>query len=358
MYESLGRVRRQGRARQAPSPTPASSSPTAISIPRAHSFTNRLINEKGEHQRPPPGLGQSRRRLQQHHPVRPLADRPLRIHIPADATVPVTVTATVNYRRFDQHFMDFGMACQAALSACPSSTWSRTSHPQPWRQRRHHSRPAATTTSGCAGITTASPCSMRSSMPTASMPSSTSPSCAPTTPTPPPTSPSPISSGRSTTSPAPIYKALTSPRTTPAPSTTSLWCNATRATSTTPSPICSKSSPSSRVPRRPPRARLLLLPAAQIRRSPRRVRVLQSIDPDDLAAHYNLSIVYRRLGMKDKASHEAAVFADQKDDPTASTYALEFLRKHNEIASESVPWHVHSDFAPKQQIQGVLPSAQ
>jgi len=74
---------------------------------------------------------------------------------------------------------------------------------------------------------------------------------------------------------------------------------------------------------------------------------LQSIDPDDLAAHYILSIVYRRLGMKEQASREAATFADQKDDPTASTYALEFLRKHNEIASESVPWHTHSDFAPE-----------
>ena len=68
---------------------------------------------------------------------------------------------------------------------------------------------------------------------------------------------------------------------------------------------------------------------------------VQSIDPDDLAAHYNLSILYRRLGMKDKASVEAARFADQKDDPTANTYALEYLRKHDEIAAESVPWHVH-----------------
>jgi Flp pilus assembly protein TadD len=70
---------------------------------------------------------------------------------------------------------------------------------------------------------------------------------------------------------------------------------------------------------------------------------VQSIDPDDLAAHYILSIVYRRLGMKDKAAREAAAFADQKDDPTANTYALEFLRKHPEITAESVPWHVHSN---------------
>ena len=68
---------------------------------------------------------------------------------------------------------------------------------------------------------------------------------------------------------------------------------------------------------------------------------VQSIDPDDLAAHYNLAILYRRTGLKDKASAQAAYFADQKDDPTASTYALEYLRKHHDIAQESVPWHVH-----------------
>ncbi len=71
--------------------------------------------------------------------------------------------------------------------------------------------------------------------------------------------------------------------------------------------------------------------------------LVQGIDPDDLAAHYNLSILYRRLGMKSEAAAEAAKFADQKDDPTANTYALEYLRKHNEIAAESVPWHTHSD---------------
>ena len=70
-------------------------------------------------------------------------------------------------------------------------------------------------------------------------------------------------------------------------------------------------------------------------------QALQAIDPDDLAAHYNLSILCRRLGMKEQAAKEAAYFADQKDDPMASTFALEYLRKHNEIANESVPWHTH-----------------
>ena len=70
---------------------------------------------------------------------------------------------------------------------------------------------------------------------------------------------------------------------------------------------------------------------------------VQSIDPDDLAAHYILSIVYRRLGMPKEASREAAAFSDQKDDPTANVYALDFLRKHPEVTAESVPWHVHRD---------------
>jgi tetratricopeptide (TPR) repeat protein len=68
---------------------------------------------------------------------------------------------------------------------------------------------------------------------------------------------------------------------------------------------------------------------------------LQAIDPDDLAAHYSLAILYRRLGEKQKAAIESAKFADQKDDPTASTYALVFLSKHPEVASESVVWHTH-----------------
>ncbi|MGA9673201.1 MAG: tetratricopeptide repeat protein [Terracidiphilus sp.] len=68
---------------------------------------------------------------------------------------------------------------------------------------------------------------------------------------------------------------------------------------------------------------------------------LQAVDPDDLAAHYQLAILYRRLGEKTKASIESQKFADQKDDPTASEYALIFLRKHPEVASESVVWHTH-----------------
>jgi tetratricopeptide (TPR) repeat protein len=68
---------------------------------------------------------------------------------------------------------------------------------------------------------------------------------------------------------------------------------------------------------------------------------LQAIDPDDLAAHYQLAILYRRTGDKVRATIENAKFSDQKDDPTASEFALQFLGKHPEVAAESVVWHTH-----------------
>ena len=70
---------------------------------------------------------------------------------------------------------------------------------------------------------------------------------------------------------------------------------------------------------------------------------LQGIDPDDLAAHYNLAILYRRTGQKERAYEQAALFATKEVDPGAPTYSLDFLRKHPEISTESVPWHMHKD---------------
>lgn len=74
-------------------------------------------------------------------------------------------------------------------------------------------------------------------------------------------------------------------------------------------------------------------------------KALQAIDPDDLAAHYNLSILYRRMGLKAKAAEEAAMYTTKRIDPGAPTYSLDYLRKHPEISTESDPWHVHSDKA-------------
>ena len=72
-------------------------------------------------------------------------------------------------------------------------------------------------------------------------------------------------------------------------------------------------------------------------------KALQAIDPDDLAAHYNLAILYRRMGMKKQAAEEAALYTMKRIDPSAPTYSLDYLRRHPEISTESVPWHVHTD---------------
>jgi tetratricopeptide (TPR) repeat protein len=79
---------------------------------------------------------------------------------------------------------------------------------------------------------------------------------------------------------------------------------------------------------------------------------LQRIDPDDVTAHYNLAVLYRRMGMKKEASEQAALFATKQIDPGAPTYSLDFLRKHPEISTESVPWHMHSDPLPGSTAQG------
>jgi tetratricopeptide (TPR) repeat protein len=71
-------------------------------------------------------------------------------------------------------------------------------------------------------------------------------------------------------------------------------------------------------------------------------QALQAVDPDDLAAHYNLAILYRRLGMKKEAAHESAQYAMKYIDPGAPTYSLDYLRKHPELRIESVPWHLHA----------------
>lgn len=69
-------------------------------------------------------------------------------------------------------------------------------------------------------------------------------------------------------------------------------------------------------------------------------KILQ-IDPEDSGSHYNLMLVYRKLGMNEQARAEAKIFQDLKDDPGALPIASEFLRRHPEMKGESVPFHVH-----------------
>ncbi len=75
-------------------------------------------------------------------------------------------------------------------------------------------------------------------------------------------------------------------------------------------------------------------------------QALQAIDPDDVAAHYNLSLLYRRMGMKREAAKQAALYATKVIDPRAPTYSLDYLRKHPELGIESDLWHLHTDIVP------------
>lgn len=72
-------------------------------------------------------------------------------------------------------------------------------------------------------------------------------------------------------------------------------------------------------------------------------QALQKIDPDDLAAHYNLSILYYREGKRELAHEQAEQYSIKRIDPSAPTYSLDYLRKHPELSIESIPWHLHTD---------------
>jgi Flp pilus assembly protein TadD len=84
---------------------------------------------------------------------------------------------------------------------------------------------------------------------------------------------------------------------------------------------------------------------------------LQALDPDDVAAHYNLAILYARAGRELDAAKQSAMFADKKVDPGAPAYSLDFLRQHPEIDTESVPWHVHTDLTPELNANGSRPES-
>ena len=68
---------------------------------------------------------------------------------------------------------------------------------------------------------------------------------------------------------------------------------------------------------------------------------IQEINPDDLTAHYYLSLICERLGMRDLAVKEANAYASQKKDPTVTGLAQDFWRSHPEVVDELYPYHTH-----------------
>ena len=70
---------------------------------------------------------------------------------------------------------------------------------------------------------------------------------------------------------------------------------------------------------------------------------VQKIDPDSLAAHYILGILYRRMGDTKKSEEQEAIFADEKMDPMADVQMQQYYMRHPDISDVAVPWHVHTE---------------
>lgn len=71
------------------------------------------------------------------------------------------------------------------------------------------------------------------------------------------------------------------------------------------------------------------------------------IDPEDTGAHYNLMLIYSRLGMKEESRRESKIFADLKDDPRTTALAGEFLQNNPAVGKRSLPYYVN-DLKPFQ----------
>lgn len=70
-----------------------------------------------------------------------------------------------------------------------------------------------------------------------------------------------------------------------------------------------------------------------------------AIDPEDVGAHYNLMIICQKLGLREEAKKEAAIFKDLKDDPQVTSLASDFLQANRYAGNESLPFHTH-DLVP------------
>jgi tetratricopeptide (TPR) repeat protein len=66
-----------------------------------------------------------------------------------------------------------------------------------------------------------------------------------------------------------------------------------------------------------------------------------AIDPEDVSAHYNMMLIYQKLGLRDDARREAKIFQDLKDDPQVTSLASNFLQTNWNIGNESLPFHSH-----------------
>lgn len=70
-------------------------------------------------------------------------------------------------------------------------------------------------------------------------------------------------------------------------------------------------------------------------------RQVLAIDPEDVGAHYNMMLLYRKTGLKDEAAREEKIFLDLKDDPRTTALAADFLQRNQAVARRSLPYYVN-----------------
>jgi tetratricopeptide (TPR) repeat protein len=81
----------------------------------------------------------------------------------------------------------------------------------------------------------------------------------------------------------------------------------------------------------------------QISAARQEFEALQEINPDDLTAHYYLSIIYARLGMTEQSRKEGAAYAQNREDPTVGSVAQGLWRANPPLVNELSPYHVHEN---------------
>ena len=74
---------------------------------------------------------------------------------------------------------------------------------------------------------------------------------------------------------------------------------------------------------------------------------LHSINPDDITANNYLSYIYAKLGMKEKATEQARLFEERKEDVGTEPVAQAYWSRNPGITEELAPYHVHASPAPQ-----------
>ncbi|MGH9481421.1 MAG: multiheme c-type cytochrome [Terriglobales bacterium] len=81
--------------------------------------------------------------------------------------------------------------------------------------------------------------------------------------------------------------------------------------------------------------------AGEIAPARRSFAALLASDPNDLLAHFYLAVLYRRAGQTQRAAEHAAAYEREKPASGEGAIALAFLRAHPKFRPESVAGHIH-----------------